>query len=54
MLGGPHSRDYDSLFRKGMLNGQLVLVRGFRSRDERQDEIYQCTARPSCAPPTSS
>ena len=38
MLGGPHSRDYDSLFRKGM----LVLVRGFRSRDERQDEIYQC------------
>ena len=42
MLGGPHSRDYDSLFGKGMLNGQLGLVLGFRSKDERQDELYQC------------
>jgi hypothetical protein len=42
MIGGPHSRDYDALFGKGMLNGQLSLVAGFRSKVEVQDELYQC------------
>ena len=41
-LAGPHSRDYDTLFGKGMLNGQLSLVEGFASKVEAQDELYRC------------